>query len=191
MPNKATPSFDGVQAPTNVATLLQNMKFTIDRRFLLQKDFYTEPTLERFFGARQVIWGKHDVGMKWGHLAKLDGVVAPVVMDGMLRSGIDASFTFDLDHGGKASATWLLGIAASPSIDFAGATRIFGRNWKQVPWSPPSPHGQYRPPTREHGNEQILYSDMSDDASYQLTLEFYPDATLNMLRFSAEGTPRQ
>ena len=61
-----------ISRPATVTDLLRNIKFALDHDLLLQKDFYSEENLERFFNTSKIEWSKNEAATKIGMFVALD-----------------------------------------------------------------------------------------------------------------------
>ncbi len=185
----ASNAYAKIEKPDNIAGIFRNLGFAIDHQLLLREDFYTEEKLTHFFGGDKIIWRKpRSAGVRWGFVSGFGKTVERFPMaDGSSLEGLTVAFAWDVDADYKSKATWLIAVTSPAGIDFAGVEAIFGRRWKEAPPLPPSIHGVFRAPTREHGNDRIVYSFNRQGVKSQFTFAFRADATLDDVVFSVEG----
>ena len=61
-----------INRPATITDLLQNIKFALEHDLLLQKDFYTDENLKRFFRTSKIEWTTNEPASKLGTLVAFD-----------------------------------------------------------------------------------------------------------------------
>ena len=178
------PSIDSrTTKPGSLTDLLLNVRQVTASRAILRYDFYTEQNLRDVFAAGSV-----------RYIQLCDVNVVPDMKDfpewiprlgqpGKTYDAFDLRVrryrTIDKEYG--ATVIFRLYPEAGPKPDFDDVERLFGRNWTECPWEPPSAHGPIPiPPVRPHGNACIVYNLGPSGQGRQLLLQFAPDATIDV-----------
>jgi len=178
-----------IQRPGDLPALLANIKTAFDRALPLRDSFYRDEVLTHLFGGRKIIsWSKpEDVSERSGEMSSFGGFAGPILVQGAQLEGISLRFRKVTQPNNRSMARVTISIAGKTDVDFQAVERIFGTRWVSQPLRAPSPHGVFRPPTRPHGNEEIVYSFGSGGANWTAYFEFKVDATVFAATSTIEG----
>lgn len=80
-----------------------------------------------------------------------------------------------------------IAVAGKTTTDFSIVEQVFGSDWKEHSREGvlPFPSG-YRPTTRTHGNERMIYAGQSDAAIWRAAFHFAFDATVGAVSLIVE-----
>src|SRR5262249_35167027 len=124
-----------------------------------------------------------------GEVAGVRTMVGPVLVSGQLVEGMGFSFQRTTGPDGTPSAAIVLSISRKTNLDFRAVESIFRRSWRSPQTSRRSPDTNHQPPTRPHGNAEIVYSTAQGTISWRAEFIFEHNAELSFARFSTAGTP--
>ena len=174
-----------VKTPTTANELLANIYYAVQNNLLVQRGLYVDDYLLRLFGGTRVVW-RTPVGTQIvdGQVVGFSKWIKPLVVDGIRLDGISIAFSLQRSRAEVAS---LFGLFRVPSdANFDDVIRVFGKNWKEAPPEPLSPHPRiYGPATHPHGNETILYEFERDNVSQIVSFELNGDASIYIIRITA------
>jgi hypothetical protein len=184
-------AYADAKRPTNLSSLLVNIKFLLDRDLLLREAFYTDDILQRFFGGSKIVWqANQNRSNKWGEVVAFGAMVEPLVTAGMSIGGLTLRFYRTVKNNDKVEAKLDLTFRSPKSPDFDEVQRIFGVDWR-LQETLDSTHRIFRSPTGPHGNDRIIYTMKTSTLSRYFLFDFSFDETLSLADFSIEGmTPR-
>ena len=180
-----------ISKPATVTDLLQNIKFALDHDLLLQKDFYSDENLKRFFDTPQIKWARNEPLIKSGMLFAFDNPPLKRIDDLPDRSmyqhsEVDISMVLQ-DRNGKLNASGkMIGIiTAACRCPVEIAENVFGTDMEVTnPYAGDSPaHSRHlSTPTHEYGNKALVYTFNTALAKKaRVALLIYSDGTVVQL----------
>jgi hypothetical protein len=156
-----------IKKPATITDFLQNVKFAVEHDLFLQKDFYSDENLERFFNTPHITWMKNEP------LLKMSNTI-PFAFSNPTGKNIDnprhrsmyehsgAGVTMEvldpnrkLNASGKMEGT--MGISAMLPLEVV--ENVFGTDMEVIdPYAKLYPQRPLTPPTHEYGNKALVYT---------------------------------
>lgn len=147
-----------INRPATMTDLLQNIKFALEHDLLLQKDFYSDENLERFFNTSQIKWSKNEPAAKIGTLFPLDDLPYKSTFE---RSHVDIYMDL-LDRNGQPSESGKMKgqMTVTARCPVEVVEKIFGTDMEVTdPYARNSPEHPtpLSTPTHKYGNMRLTY----------------------------------
>jgi hypothetical protein len=178
--------YSRIAKPADAISLLQNVKFAVDRDLLLREDFYVDSVLERFFGGSRIIWQHYPTWKKWGEISEFGFLTEESRSNTRTWDGLGIRFGWSATDPGRAKSLLSINFTSVRSPTANDVQRVFGTQWRDEEIET-SPHRAFKAPTHPLGNRSISYIYESATIKRTARFNFAFDGSTEIADFALEG----